>query len=203
MSNINEVSKEMANEDSKQNMLNLSKPKAELEGDYRIDSGYNEQGKKIRKYVRTKKLTSEQLKEIKEAFRLFDKDNSKTIDVAELRDAMKALGINMSKHDLKQMMKNVDKDGTGDIDFDEFKDLMTEKMSERNPEEELKKSFRLYDSDDTGYITFENLKEAGANLGEDLTDDEIWAMIREADQNGDGQISLTEFIDMMKKAKFF
>ena len=77
--------------------------------------------------------------------------------MAELRDAMKALGINMNKNDLKQMMKNVDKDGNGDIDFDEFKDLMTEKMSERNPEEELRKSFRLYDSDDSGKITFQNL----------------------------------------------
>ena len=123
--------------------------------------------------------------------------------MAELRDAMKALGINLNKNELKIMMKKVDKDGNGDIDFDEFKDLMTEKMNERNPEEELRKSFRLYDSDDTGKITFKNLRETANELGEDLTDDEIWSMIREADTDGDGQISLDDFIKMMKAAKFF
>ena len=116
---------------------------------------------------------------------------------------MKALGINLNKSELKIMMQKVDKDGNGDIDFDEFKALMTEKMNERNPEEELRKSFRLYDSDDTGKITFKNLRETANELGEDLTDDEILSMIREADTDGDDQISLDDFIKMMKAAKFF
>ena len=73
-------------------------------------------------------LTNEQLKEMKEAFKLFDRDKSETIDVTELRDAMKALGINLNRTELKQMMKTVDKDKSGEIDFNEFKDLMTAKM---------------------------------------------------------------------------
>ena len=65
---------------------------------------------------------------MKEAFKLFDRDKSETIDVTELRDAMKALGINLNRTELKQMMKTVDKDKSGEIDFNEFKDLMTAKM---------------------------------------------------------------------------
>lgn len=74
--------------------------------------------------------------------------------------------------------------------------------SERKPEEELRKSFRLYDADDTGKITFENLKDTAHDLGEDITDDEIRDMIKEADMDGDGEINLDEFIQMMKNAKF-
>ena len=35
------------------------------------------------------------------------------------------------------------------------------------------------------------------NLGEKLTDDEVDAMIREADGDGDGQVNYDEFAQMM------
>ena len=52
----------------------------------------------FRKITRVKKfLTGEQKQEIETAFRLFDKDNSNTIDISELKDAMRALGIFKTK----------------------------------------------------------------------------------------------------------
>jgi Ca2+-binding EF-hand superfamily protein len=73
-------------------------------------------------------LTKEQVDEIKAAFELFDKDHSGNIDVNELRDAMKALGIYLKKDAVKEMMKKVDKDGSGTIELDEFMALMAEKI---------------------------------------------------------------------------
>ena len=75
-----------------------------------------------------KELTPEQIEEIKSAFELFDKDHSGSIDVAELKDAMKALGVYMKKEQVKEMMNKIDKDGNGTIDIDEFIDLMKEKI---------------------------------------------------------------------------
>jgi Ca2+-binding EF-hand superfamily protein len=48
---------------------------------------------------------------------LFDRDNSKSIDVVELKDAMKALGIYLKKEEVKAKMTKVDKDGSGAIDL--------------------------------------------------------------------------------------
>ena len=39
------------------------------------------------------------------------------IDTYELRDAMKALGVYLSKDKVKEMMKEVDTDGSGTVEF--------------------------------------------------------------------------------------
>ena len=51
-----------------------------------------------------KYLTFEQKQEIDNAFFLFDRDRSGSIDVSELRDAMKALGIFLKKDEVKAYM---------------------------------------------------------------------------------------------------
>ena len=71
--------------------------------------------KKIVKRVIHEKvhLTQEQVDEIYEAFRLFDKDNSGNIDTEELKDAMRALGFVYDKKKVKELMEQADKDGSG------------------------------------------------------------------------------------------
>jgi Ca2+-binding EF-hand superfamily protein len=58
-------------------------------------------------------LTQEQVDEIQEAFKLFDKDDSGFIDTEELKDAMRALGFVYDKKKVKELMEQADKDGSG------------------------------------------------------------------------------------------
>ena len=50
-------------------------------------------------------LTEEQKQEIREAFDLFDADGSGTIDVKELKVAMRALGFEPKKEEIKKMIQ--------------------------------------------------------------------------------------------------
>ncbi|CEP01202.1 EF-hand domain-containing protein [Plasmodiophora brassicae] len=144
-------------------------------------------------------LTEDQLVEIKEAFSLFDTDHSGTIDAKELQAAMRALGFDVKKDEIRRMLSEVDSDGSGEIEFNEFVRLMTGKMSQRDTKEEVMKVFQLFDADNTGFITFRNLKRVCQELGEKLTDEEIQEMIDEADRDNDDQISPDEFYRVMKK----
>lgn len=64
-------------------------------------------------------------------------------------------------------------DGSGTIDFEEFLQMMTSKMGERDSREEIIKAFKLFDDDNTGFITLKNLKRVAKELGENLTDEEL------------------------------
>jgi calcium-binding protein CML len=94
---------------------------------YVAEHGRTKRKKLIKQTLKkVKHLTNEQVEEINNAFLLFDKDNSGSIDVNELKDAMKALGIYLKKEEVKLKMAKVDKDGSGAIDKDEFMALMAE-----------------------------------------------------------------------------
>ncbi len=148
-------------------------------------------------------LTEEQKQEIREAFDLFDTDGSGTIDAKELKVAMRALGFEPKKEEIKRMISEVDKDGSHTIDFNDFLELMTAKMAERDPREEILKAFRLFDDDDTGKISFKNLKRVAKELGENMTDEELQEMIDEADRDGDGEINEEEFLRIMRKTSLY
>ncbi|XP_031722781.1 caltractin isoform X2 [Anarrhichthys ocellatus] len=150
-----------------------------------------------------KDLTEEQKQEVKEAFDLFDTDGSGTIDVKELKVAMRALGFEPKKEEIRKMIADIDKVGSGTIDFNDFLHMMTVKMSEKDSKEEIMKAFRLFDDDGTGTITFKNLKRVAKELGENLTDEELQEMIDEADQNDNGEVDEHEFLRIMKKTNLY
>jgi hypothetical protein len=61
-------------------------------------------------------VTEEQKPEIREAFDLFDTDGSGCIDAKELKDAMRTLGFEPTKEEIRKMIADIDTDGPGDTD---------------------------------------------------------------------------------------
>ena len=124
------------------------------------------------KYLRPG-LTEDEIEEIKEAFDLFDTDGSGSIDPRELRAAMQSLGFEAKNQTIYQMITDLDKNKNNNIDFEEFLDMMTARMSDRDTREDINKVFRLFDDDGTGTITIRNLRRVARELGETMTDEEL------------------------------
>ena len=73
----------------------------------------------------------------------------------------------------------------------------------RDPVEEILKAFKLFDEDNSGKISLRNLKRVAKELGENLSDDELQAMIDEFDKDQDGEISEQEFLNIMKQTSIY
>ncbi|XP_023172479.1 caltractin [Drosophila hydei] len=144
-------------------------------------------------------LSLEQKQDIKKAFDLFDTECTGFIEVKELRVAIRALGFEPNKEEIKNMMDEIDKDKTGKIAFNDFLHLMRLKMSAKDAMQDLLKAFSFFDDDRTGFISFNNLKRVATELGEKLTDEELQEMIDEADLSGSGEVSREEYLNMVKK----
>ena len=61
----------------------------------------------------------------------------------------------------------------------------------------MEEAFAVFDVDKDGYITRSELRQVMNRLGENLTDKQLDAMIKEADKDGDGKINAKEFKALM------
>ena len=112
----------------------------------------------------------------------------------ELKVALRALGFEPQKEEIKTLISDLnnnnagrdrdrekDKEGQVSIDFNDFLDIMTTKMSEKDSEQELAKAFILF-SQNKDAIEFEDLRRIAKDLGENMSEDELKEMMFEANK---------------------
>uniref|UniRef100_A0A803JLJ3 Calneuron 1 n=3 Tax=Pipidae TaxID=8352 RepID=A0A803JLJ3_XENTR len=73
-------------------------------------------------------ISVEELDEIREAFRVLDRDGNGFISKQELGMAMRSLGYMPSEVELAIIMQRLDMDGDGQVDFDEFVTILGPKL---------------------------------------------------------------------------
>ena len=148
---------------------------------------------------------------------MFDTSGSGTIEQKELKVALRALGFDPSKEDLRAMIAAHDKDKSGRIDFAEFLDIMIAKIGEKDQGQGLEDAFQLFaeefkSTDMNGketvehYITFDSLKLVAKDLNENLTDEELLEMILGGEKPKDNvdptkkRLTNKEFMTILQKS---
>ena len=79
------------------------------------------------------------MQEIREAFDLFDTDGSGRVDVRELKIAMRALGFDVKKSEVRAMVAEMASPDVETVNFDQFVLLMSAKMAARDSRHEILK----------------------------------------------------------------
>jgi centrin-1 len=137
--------------------------------------------------------------EIKEAFNVFDSEQSGTLDARELKAACTALNIKISKDEIRSLYQELSKDIKEKINYDEFFEIVSVRMPDRHTREYITTIFGYFDLDNSGKVSIRNLKKIAQEIGENLSDDELKEIMEEADRDGDGYIGFEDFFRIMKK----
>ncbi|XP_026213965.1 calcium-binding protein 5b [Anabas testudineus] len=151
-----------------------------------------------------RRLTNDEIDELREAFVEFDKDKDGFITCKDLGNLMRTMGYMPTEMELIQLSQNINMNLGGRVDFEDFVDLMTPKLLAETAGmiglKELKDAFKEFDIDGDGAITSDELRHAMVKLlGEHTSKHEIEAVVREADNNGDGTVDFEEFVKMMSQ----
>lgn len=132
-------------------------------------------------------------------------DSSKCHEIRprDIKLAIRALGLELPRDQYIQLISKMEKNQDGLITKEVFTREVRKLLPKKDIKKDMIKAFRLIDEDDTGKISFNNLKNVAMSLGEYVSDQEIINMLDAADDDGDGQVNLTEFLKLMDRARKF
>ena len=150
----------------------------------------------ILSFIAFQMVTKEETKRLSDTFSKIDKNRDGRLSHDELLEAyVTQMGKEAAVEEVRKIMMTVDINNSGFIDYTEFITACSAKQ-ELLSKDNIDSAFRMLDGDQSGKITANELKEylaGGNNIGKEVWD----GMIREVDQNGDGEIDIEEFKNMM------
>ncbi|CAD8051707.1 unnamed protein product [Paramecium primaurelia] len=161
--------------------------------------------------VLVNQMNEKELHHLKQVFQKIDIDNSGTITIEELREALQQEGSPASLEEIEQIIQTIvleeddEENNNPEIDKEpsplviKYTDFLAACIDERKvlTREKLWSLFKYFDTLNVNYITKEDIKEALARHARQMSDEKIDQMIQEIDPNHDNKISFDEFLQMM------
>merc|ERR1719232_911377 len=74
--------------------------------------------------VAAKFMIEDDEEQMKEAFRIYDKEGQGFITNEVLKEILREIDSTLTENDLDNIIEEVDEDGSGTMDFDEFQEMM-------------------------------------------------------------------------------
>ncbi|CAG9326639.1 unnamed protein product [Blepharisma stoltei] len=150
----------------------------------------------VNTFIASQCISMQDTRLLREVFRSMDKNGDGKLSREELMEQyVWSLGEADAEIEVNRIMEEVDADHNGYIDYTEFLKATLD-MKKLLSSDNLKQAFRMFDRDGSGSISAAELKkilEGGV-----ISDDKVWDdLIVQADQNGDGEIDLQEFQDVI------
>jgi len=145
------------------------------------------------------------VKDVQMSFKQFDRNGDGSIDRNELTGALSSSGGNFTKQEIDVIFAAADTDGNGEIDYEEFialmcpsaSDIIEKFRSKYKNITDVKAAFKRFDRNGDGALDKEELSSAMKSSGESYSDIEVDAIFSLGDIDGDGEITLEEFVGLM------
>lgn len=166
---------------------------------------YSKTSKQTTKKVERPGLSHDEIEEIRQAFDLFDTNQTGRIDPAELKAAMQSLGFDTKNPTIYQLIADLDtpeNNKNGGIDFQNFVDAINDKLGDKETRDGIQRIFDLFiDDPNQNTINLTSLRRIARELGEQMSNDELKDMLERASSNG-VELTFDEFYEIMTKKSF-
>jgi Ca2+-binding EF-hand superfamily protein len=150
-------------------------------------------------------LSNEEIKELRQAFELFDSSGEGKLNPKELISSMKSLHFDSKNPTIFSLIADLDTieaKKNGGITFDEYVISINSKLHDKESKEGIRRIFDLFiDNPNNDTITMSALKKVALELGENMTDDDLKDMLERTSTSGN-EITFDEFYDIMTKKSF-
>ena len=137
---------------------------------------------------------------IKEAFELFDSNDGK-IDAREVKDAMVNIGYDEKNPVVYQVVTELDtprNNNAGGASFDDFCQTVNNRLPDKETDDDLRRIFDLFvDDPDSDTTSLESIKRVADELGENIEEGELNAMLNKASKAG-ARLTFEDFVSIMK-----
>lgn len=149
-------------------------------------------------FIVSQLVSKEEVENMEKIFMDMDENGDGMLSKDEIMNGYeKHFGEIIEQEEVDKMFDAIDTDGNGTIDYSEFL-MATISEQQLLSKEKLKAAFNMFDKDGSGTIDKQEIKDVlGADGGMD--EQQLEKIIREVDEDDDGEISFEEFENMMKK----
>lgn len=131
-------------------------------------------------------------------FRLYDDDNDGYVNISSLSEMMRSAGAIFLDSDLDKSIDKIKKNNGADIfNQTDFQKLCVEFSKNEDTVEDLIEAFKFWDTDGSGKVSTSEIKQALTTLGDVLSENEIDALIKEADPNNIGAIDYENYAKIL------
>ena len=120
-----------------------------------------------------------------------------SLSVEEITVFLTEMGLDATECGIRKITEEMELEGDVEMEFNEFIQVIVEKVRKVNEGKAIYDMFQLFDKDGNGYISAQELRSVMQSLGENFSDEVIEEMIDEADMNGDNQIDFFEFVKIL------
>jgi len=138
---------------------------------------------------------------IKEAFELFDSNEGK-IDAKEVKESMINIGYDEKDPVVYQVVTELDTPrnaNSGGASFEDFCQTVNNRLPDKEADEDLRKVFELFvDDPDSETTSLESIKRVADELGENIEEGELNAMLNKASRAG-ARLTFEDFVAIMKE----
>ncbi len=142
-------------------------------------------------------MNDSRAQELKITFELFDTDNDNILDIEEFGNVMKSLGHEYTLTELENMIYEACQESERKINYQQFEKIMNLRGKNTDVVEEYIEAFKVFDRDGSGTINREEIKQILMSLGDDVVEEDVETMLRDADIIKGGIIEYRKFIRLL------